>query len=192
VILIPVSFIAFSACGVQDSGASDTSLADGPRWVLESIDSNPPIEGTFLWLKLNGDSSGGFDGCNTFGGRSEDGESVARADGTFLSPPYSRTLIGCEDLVNDQSDAYLDTLDEGRRFRVSDGRLEILDGADVTRLAFVEQFPLPGELVELSGTAWRLLAEEEDVARPATLVFLSDHWGSSPLTWCGSSSILMF
>lgn len=178
VILIAVSLIAFAACGVLDSGASNTSLADGPRWVLESMDGNPPIEGTFPWLKLNGDHSSGVDGCNTFGGRSEDGKSVARADGTFLSPPYLTTLESCGDLVNDQSNAYLDTLAEGRRFRVSDGRLEILDESGVVRLSFVKQSPLPGQPADLMGTAWRLILKGDDDARPATLVFLSDHWAA--------------
>lgn len=178
VTLIAISLIAFAACGVLDSGASDTSLADGPRWILESIDGSPLVEGTFLWLSLDGDHSGGFDGCNTFGGRSEDGKPVARANGTFLSPPYGMTAIGCDDLVLDQGDAYMDALAEGRRFQVSDGRLEILDDGGVTRLVFVEQSPLPGEPAKLSGTAWRLLIEEDEEARPATLVFLNNHWAT--------------
>ncbi len=142
------------------------------------MDGSPPIEETFLWLSLNGDHSGGFDGCNTFGGRSEDGKPVAREDGTFLSPPYLRTLEGCGDLVNDQSEAYIDTLAQGRRFRVSDDRLEILDSSGVTGLVFVKQSPLPGEPAELSGTAWRLLAEEDEGIRQATLVFMTERWAA--------------
>lgn len=178
VILIAASLTAFAACGVLDFGASDTSLADGPRWLLESMDGDPLVDGTFLWLSLNGDRSGGFDGCNTFGGRSEDGKPVARADGTFLSPPYVMTNIGCDDAILDQGDAYMNALAEGGRFQVLDGRLEILDDGGVTRLVFVEQSPLPGQPAELSGTSWRLLVKDEDEARPATLVFLNDHWAA--------------
>ncbi len=176
-ILIAISFIAVAACGVLDSGDSDTSLVDDRRWMLESMDGNPPIDETFLWLRLDGDSSEGFDGCNTFGGQSEDGKPVAQSDGTFLFPSYFRTNIGCGDIVNGQSDAYIDILAEGRGFRMSDGRLEILDESGVVRLMFVEQSPLPGHPANLSGTAWRLMVEE-GAARPATLVFLNDHWAT--------------
>ncbi|MCY4654332.1 MAG: META domain-containing protein [Dehalococcoidia bacterium] len=178
VTLIAISLIAFAACGVLDSGVSDTSLADGPRWILESIDGNPLVEGTFLWLRLSGDRSGGFDGCNKFGGRSEDGKPAARANGTFLSPPYGMTNIGCDDAVLDQGDTYIDALAEGRRFQVSDGRLEILNESGEVRLAFVKQSPLPGQPADLTGTAWRLMVEGDDEARPATLVFLNDHWAT--------------
>ena len=53
-------------------------IPDGVRWVLESVDGSPLIDGTFASLTVQGDQYGGFDGCNSFGGRREDGTQVAK------------------------------------------------------------------------------------------------------------------
>ena len=152
---------------------------DGVTWVLESLDGRPLIEGTFATLKLNGDSYGGVDGCNSFGGRSEDGTPVADADGTFSAPLFSRTLEGCVNPAGilDQADAYTRALMQGERFRVTGDRLEILDGAGETRLVLVKQAALPGRPVDLVGTGWRLLTEGDGDGgvRASTLAFLDDH-----------------
>ena len=71
-------------------------IPDGSIWVLQMLDGSPPIEGTFAWLKVDGHTYSGFDSCNTFGGKSEDGTPVASADGEFTMPPAVSTLIGCE------------------------------------------------------------------------------------------------
>lgn len=63
-----------------------SGIPDGVRWVLESVDGKPAIDDTFAALTIRGDSHGGFDGCNSFGGKSEDGTPVAASDGTFSAP----------------------------------------------------------------------------------------------------------
>ena len=103
------------------------------------LDGSPLIEGTFAWLKVDGHTYSGFDGCNTFGGKSEDGTPVASADGEFTIPPAVSTLIGCEfpHGIMDQADSYLELLKHGERFRVVDDLLEILDEGGEARLVFV-------------------------------------------------------
>ena len=155
-----------------------TQIPDGSTWTLQMLDGSQPIEGTFAWLKVDGPTYSGFDGCNTFGGRSENGKPVAGADGEFTAPPAVRTLIGCElpHGVTDQTDSYLELLKQGERFRVEDDRLEIIDGAGAARLVFVRQAPLDGHPVELAGTEWQLKIEDGaggDV-KAATLAFLDD------------------
>ena len=185
-------FVASVACSNPDGAAPTrgsaapapsqppptTHIPDGSTWVLQMLDGSPPIEGTFAWLKVDGHTYSGFDSCNTFGGKSEDGTPVAGADGEFTIPPAVRALIGCEfpHGIMDQADSYLELLKHGERFRVVGDLLEILDAGGATRLVFVQQVPLPGSPVEPAGTEWQLAVEDsagEDV-KVATLAFLDD------------------
>ena len=162
------------------TGASGTAgLPDDATWVLDSLDGRPLIEGTFISLEVDRDGLWGWDGCNSFASQPGDGAIVAQADGSFSTPKeILRTLRGCKEpeaLLSDQADAYMSALREAEKFRVVDDRLEIFDGAGVTRLVFLMQQPLPGHPVELMGTEWRLLPEShgEGMGR-ATLAFLND------------------
>ena len=71
------------------SPAPTTQIPDGSTWVLQTLDGDPVLGGTFVWLRLDGDTYSGLDGCNTFGGRFEDGKPVAGDDGEFNAPPTS-------------------------------------------------------------------------------------------------------
>ena len=182
VIAPALTVLALASCSAAPTPAASSvpgsAPPDGATWVLESLDGRPLIEGTFATLKLNGDSYGGVDGCNSFGGRSEDGTPVADADGTFSAPLFSRTLEGCVSPAGilDQADAYTRALMQGERFRVTGDRLEILDGAGETNLVLVKQAALPGRLVDLVGTGWRLLTEGDGNGgvQASTLAFLDD------------------
>ena len=78
------------------SSSQASALVSGATWVLVSLDGQPAIDGTFATLKVDGERFGGFDGCNTFGGRHNDGTPVARVDGTFRTPGgVASTAIGC-------------------------------------------------------------------------------------------------
>ena len=157
---------------------AQVELPGDANWILDSLDGKPLIEETFVTLKFDGDVLSGFDGCNRYGGRSEDGTSAADADGMFSVPPLAVTAMGCiePEGVLDQGDAYLSALMQGQRFRVDGDQLEIFDGEGEARLVFVRQASLPGEAVELADTAWRLLmnGEAEGDFRPATMAFI-DH-----------------
>ena len=162
------------------TGASGTArLPDDATWVLDSLDGRPLIEGTFISLEVDRDRLWGWDGCNSFASQPGDGAIVAQADGSFSTPKeILRTQRGCKEpeaFLSDQADAYMSALREAEKFRVVDDRLEIFDGAGVTRLVFLMQQPLPGHPVELMGTEWRLLPEShgEGMGR-ATLAFLND------------------
>lgn len=157
---------------------TEVELPGDATWILDLLDGEALIEGTFVTLKFEGDALGGFDGCNSYGGRSQDGMSVADVDGRISVPPLASTAKGCiePEGVLDQGDAYLSALMQGQRFRVDGDRLEIFDGEGAVRLVFVKQVPLSGEPVELGGTAWRLVMEDEAEGefRPATMAFV-DH-----------------
>ena len=156
-----------------------TASPEGVTWVLRTLDGEPALDGTFLWMRLDGNEYGGLDGCNTFGGRHQDGKPVASADGGFDAPPGTfRTAIGCEipHGILEQADRYIELLRQGQRFRALDDRLAILGGDGEERLVFARQTPLAGQPVELADTAWRLMAEDstDTGVRAATLVFLDE------------------
>ena len=154
-----------------------TQIPDGSTWIVQTLDSNPVLGGTFVWLRLDGDTYSGFDGCNTFGGRFEEGKPVASGHGEFAAPPTFRTLIGCPESIEGQADSYIELLEQGERFRVEDDRLEILGGGGEVKLIFDQQVPLSGSTVELVGTEWQLVVEDSTGGdeKAATLVFVDDH-----------------
>ena len=167
------------ACGGNSSPSGSGNLnPEGVTWVLQTLDGEPVLDGTFVWMRLYGDEFEGLDGCNRYFGGHKDGKPVASDDGGFDAPPDTRTLIGCDipEGIHEQADRYLELLKQGESFRVVEDRLEILDGEGETRLVFVRQAPLAGQAVELVDTAWRLMAEDstDTGVRAATLVFLDE------------------
>ena len=160
------------------TAVSTAPSPDDSTWVLQGLDGSAPIEGTILWLKLDGDLYGGVDGCNGFGGRSEDGTPVAGVDGSFTAPPSWSTAMLCEVPagIMDQADSYFALLRKGRSFRIVDDRMEILDGRGDTRLIFVRQAPLSGRAVDLTGTGWQMVVEDgsREEVRAATLALVDD------------------
>ena len=156
-----------------------TELSGDGTWILESLDGGPIIEDSFATVEIGEDRADGYDGCNWFGGSSEDGTPVADESGVFSFPLSVRTARLCEEPsgVMEQSDALLSALGLGDTYRVTDERLEILDGDGGVRLVFVKQMPLAGRAIDLSGTAWRLVMEDANAnsgGNAATLAFLDD------------------
>lgn len=140
-------------------------------WVLESLDGQPLVEDSFVMMSVNENWHEGYDGCNRFGGRPEDGTPIFDADGKFSPALGTITDADCEpEGVSHQAEAYFSTLMRMEGFRVSGDRLELLDSGGTARLVFVRQAPLPGDPIDLQGTGWRLLDQGE--ARADTMSFL--------------------
>ena len=158
--------------------AADMELAAQATWVLESLDGRPIIEESVITLRIGDNWFDGIDGCNSYGGRSEDGKPVAGADGVFSIPSFGVTEMLCPEPegIMDQADAYISALAQGERFRVVDARLEILDSGGAAGLVFVRRAPLPGSPTNLEGTAWRLLeaGDADGDVPPPTMAFLDD------------------
>lgn len=147
------------------------SPADG-TWFLELLNGQPVIEETTITLRITGNELEGFAGCNRYGGLSLDGMPVpgpvAGADGVFSLPSFAVTEKYCgfidhedPDVIMDQEDAYITALTEVERYRVAGERLEIMDGEGTVRLVFVREAPLPRQRVDLRGTAWRLITDDD-------------------------------
>ena len=152
-------------------------------WVLELLDDQPIIEKSVVTMRINGDQIEGFDGCNHYQGPIyvgpiEDGTPVAGTpvagpDGVFSLPSYAVSEVGCGESRGSQADEYWSALHRGERYRVAGDRLEILDGEGATRLVFVREAPLPRQPLDLRGTSWRLITEDDvdNDERVTTLIF---------------------
>lgn len=65
---------------------------DGETWILELVDGQPLIDGTYATLTIDGPRLGAFDVCNSFGGRHESGTPAVKPDGTISCRPLSAPL----------------------------------------------------------------------------------------------------
>ena len=139
----------------------------------------PVVDGTFVWLRLDGNTYEGMDGCNNYGGVNQHGAPVVDEGGEFNPASMGATEILCESPagVMEQGEEYLSLLGrQGQTLKVEGDRLEILDWSGEVGLVFVREAPLAGHPVGLSGTAWELVLQESagEGARAATLVFLDE------------------
>ena len=169
-----------AACGGDSpQQVSENASLEGITWVLETMHEEPVVDGSFVWLRLDGDEYEGVDGCNNYGGVNQHGVPVVGDEGEFNPPPAAWTAMLCKAPhgVMEQADEYRRLLGrQGQTLRVEGDRLEILDWSGKMGLVFVRQAPLAGHPVDLVGTAWRILPEDgagED-AGAATLVFLDE------------------
>ena len=159
---------------------------DGATWIMESIDGQPPIAGTYATLTVNGPQFGGFDGCNSFGGRHESGTAVISPDGEISLPPFGGTLQGCASPpgILDQADRYLDAMQQPAKARVVDDRLHIVDRSGQVLLVFVRQAPLAGRPMDLAGTSWRLVDDGGTYGDGAATLLFLDSRAATGTTAC--------
>jgi heat shock protein HslJ len=149
---------------------------DGAIWVLESVDGQPPIAGTYLDLTISGPYLGGFDGCNSFQGLHQSGTPVVKADGSISTPPFGGATAGCPTRAAlAQAHRYLEAMTQQAKARVVGDRLQIVDNSGEIALVFSRQGTLVRRLITLEGTGWRL-ADHGGIygERPPTLIFLDN------------------
>ena len=184
---------AASGIPLESSGATPISPVptptrlpiDGETWILDSVDGQPLINGTYATLTINGPQLGGFDGCNSFGGRHESGNPVVNRNGGISVPPFARTAAGCPTPeILEQANRYLGSMKDQAKARVSDDRLHIVDRSGEVALVFIRQQPLTRQPGDLTGTSWRLVDHDATYGEPpATLVFLNS-WAAVGTTAC--------
>ena len=124
---------------VDESGEGVDAMAAGDgTWVLELLDGRSLIEESVIAITINGNHLYGFDGCNWYGWRNDEGTPIAGADGVFKIPGFDRTEQGCVEPegVMEQADLYGSALLEAERYRVEGDQLEIIDGKGTVRLVF--------------------------------------------------------
>ena len=177
--------LALLAAGVACGGdgpsqsASETMNPEGVTWVLQTLYGEPVLDGTFVWLRMDGDDYRGVDGCNQYGGANRNGRPVVGDDGKFDPQPIFWTDALClhPDRVMEQAEEYRRLLGrQGQSFRVEGERLEVLDWEGEVGLVFVRQVPLAGKPVDLAGTEWQLLVDggAGGDGKAATMAFVDD------------------
>jgi heat shock protein HslJ len=113
-----VGLLLLAAC----SSSSDSGLVD-TGWVLDTMDGQPPVEGSTLTLSLTADEAAGSSGCNTFrGGYTTSGDTITFGD-------LASTMMACSDPLNTQETSYLGALDSATTFAVSGDQLTIQTGS---------------------------------------------------------------
>ena len=158
---------------------------DGATWILEEVDGQPLIDGNYATLTIDGSYFGGFDGCNSFGGRHESGQPVVKRSGQISVPPFAMTAAGCPTPeILDHADRYLEAMMQQATARVVDDRLHIVDPSGKVALVFVKQRPLAGRPVELAGTSWRLLDEDATYGDGVTTLVFLHPWAAVGTTAC--------
>jgi heat shock protein HslJ len=93
------------------------------EWLLTSLDGEELLSKTEITLEIGKKQAGGSSGCNFYGG-----EVRKMADGSFVWPGGDVTEIGCSGGITRQETRYLNLLDEVEAYRISGGRLEMMDG----------------------------------------------------------------
>ena len=165
------------------SAFASSGIPNGVRWNLESLEGNPPLEGTFLTLTVDGNSNSGGGGCSYIGGRTENGLPIAGKDGSFSAMNnFAEPLALCVSRKNPegvarQAEAYERAILDAQTFQIDGDRLKILDGSGKVRVVFVRRATLPGQATDLTGTMWRVLDADGEYgdAPVATLAFLNEH-----------------
>ena len=119
VLLTAVGLLAMGvACGGDFSGSPhETKNPEGVTWVLQAMYGEPLLDGTFVWLRMDGDDHGGVDGCNQYGGANRNGRPVVGDDGKFDPQSMSWTNMDCPHL-----DGVMEQAEEYRRLLGSKGR----------------------------------------------------------------------
>lgn len=163
--------------GSVDAGDGNEAVPQvGSTWLLHLLNGQRVIEGSFLALKVYETSVGGYGGCNgisggpiTFGEEPADPQPFFGPDGVIHQTDWFITARGCvgPEGLGEQEDGYAEALFAGQTYRLEDDRLDIFDKNGTPRLVFYRQEPLPGQPIDLQGTAWRLV---DDGA--VTLTFL--------------------
>ena len=180
-----------SAATVVPGSSSTTPSIDGATWILELIDGQPLIAGTYATLTFNGPQFHGFDGCNFIGGRHESGIPIINPDGDISPPPVGGTAMGCVDPpgILDQADRYVEAMQQGAKARVVDDRLHIVDRSEEVVLVFVRQPPLAGRPMDLVGTSWRLVDDDGTYGEGATTLLFWDSRAATGATACRDYTI---
>jgi len=158
---------------------------DGATWILQQVDGQPLIDGTYATLTIDAPRFAGFDGCNSFGGRHESGQPVVKRNGQISLPPFAMTAAGCPTPeILDQADRYLEAMMQQATARVVDDRLHVVDPFGGVALVFVRQRPLAGRSVALAGTSWRLLDDDATYGDGVTTLVFLHSWAAVGTTAC--------
>jgi len=140
------ALLMLSACGSM-AGAADAPSLEGTGWVLSSLEAGPAVSGAAPTARFEGGRVFGTDGCNRYSAPVRAG-----AGAIEVGPRGISTQMACEPERMKLAEAFMGALTGARRYRVSDGRLQLLAADGKVVSTFVAQS------AALAGTSWRATA----------------------------------
>jgi heat shock protein HslJ len=120
---------------------------DGTAWVLATLAGRTLPAGHVATARFEGGRISGTDGCNRY-----TSPFATQGAAIEIGPRAASTQMACAEDVMAQAQAFFASLTAARRYRVAEGRLELL-GADGSALAAFVAQPQ-----SLAGTSWRATA----------------------------------
>jgi heat shock protein HslJ len=119
---------------IMPSPSPAHTVLEGTHWNLISLNGHKPLDGTTITLSF---ASGilrtlsGSDGCNTYGGGPDSGPYQATIDGGLAITHTAVTAMLClgPPGITEQETAYMGALQQAATYRVTNGKLEILNAA---------------------------------------------------------------
>jgi heat shock protein HslJ len=139
----PLLALGMAGCSTMPSASEAPSL-DGTAWVLASLGGQSPLVGQPATARFEGGRVQGSDGCNRY-----TAPYGAQGSSIEVGARGASTQMACPPEVMKQAVAFTTALSSAKRYRVTDGRLELLgsDGAVLATLVAQSQ--------SLAGTSWR-------------------------------------
>jgi len=128
-VFLALIVLLLSACS---GGTAAAQLPEG-EWTLTSLMGSPPLEGSTVTIRFEGNQVSGSAGCNSYGGQFNAGR-----DGSLTFDNVFSTEMACmepEGLM-EQETTYLQTLTQAASFTIADGQLELMNQAGETIMVF--------------------------------------------------------
>ena len=140
-----LAFVALLAACASATPVTDAPSLDNTAWRLSALPGRTLVADHAATLRFEGGRISGSDGCNRFGG-----PYTAKGAELKVSSQLATTRMACPPEVDGQATAFVAALTGAAKYRVAEGRLELL-AADGTLLATLER-----QAEMLAGTAWRV------------------------------------
>lgn len=149
-----IAALLLAGCGTGSGPAASPSPSAaggdvaGTAWLLEGLDGQAPVAGTYVSAQFGADGAlTGSGGCNRY----RAGYTVSGGDLRITGTPAS-TMMACEPAVMAQEQAFFAALPNVSTFAVRGDRLTLSDAAGKDLLTFTAQAQ------GLAGTSWRVTA----------------------------------
>jgi heat shock protein HslJ len=141
------------------------------KWALRSIHGGELVKGSHISLYFRDGSFWGSAGCNIYGG-----DYSTEAPDILIIPGVGRTMAGCpppEGAMEQQEDAYIDSLCNAAFYHATSEHLEISDSANQWLLLFDRKPEYPMEPADLVGTSWLLVSTDGEYVTEGLSITLS-------------------
>jgi heat shock protein HslJ len=124
-------FVTIIVLGILLTACSSKPSLNGTKWRLSNLAGLPALTETEVTLNLDNGELGGSDGCNSYGG------SYSSKGNTFkVGPDMFSTMMYCNEQIQTQTNAYNDALLKAETFKLTSGKLSLLDSSGTVLAEF--------------------------------------------------------